>query len=250
MPRVEEVLEQVRRSRIISKLDLSKGYYQVPMVASDIPKTCFVCHRGKFEFLRMLFGVRNAPAVFQALMTKILTDCKAFASPYMDNIIIYSETWTDHKRHVREVLDKLKQAELTANPNKCCWGGITMEFLGHTVGNGCMTIPEKRVEALRRYTKPTTKKGLCSFLGAISFYRRYVELLASDTAILSPATSKLASSKVIWTGEMESAFTRIRECVSNTCILTIPLPEEDMSIVTDSSGLGIGGVLQVRCNEK
>ena len=134
MPRVEEVLEAVGRSRVISKMDLSKGYYQVPMVASDIEKTCFVCHRGKFEFVRMPFGVRNAPAVYQALMTRILADCKQFASPYMDDVIVYSETWEDHKQHVCSVLQCLRQAGLTANPDKCCWGGVTMEFLGHNVG--------------------------------------------------------------------------------------------------------------------
>ena len=245
MPRVEEVLEDVGRSKVISKLDLSKGYYQVPMIVADIPKTCFVCHRGKFEFVRMPFGVRNAPAVFQALMTKILADCKSFASPYMDDVIIYSNSWEDHKVHIREVLSRLKKAGLTANPAKCCWGGTTMEFLGHTVGNGTMTIPDKRVQALLRYTKPTTKKGLRSFLGAVSFYRRYVELLATDTAVLSPATSKLAPAKVSWTEDMESAFHNIRKSVSAACLLTIPLPEDTMSIVTDASGSGIGGVLQV-----
>ena len=246
MPRVEEVLEAVGRSRVISKMDLSKGYYQVPMVASDIEKTCFVCHRGKFEFVRMPFGVRNAPAVFQALMTRILADCKQFASPYMDDVIVYSETWEDHKQHVRSVLQCLRQAGLTANPDKCCWGGVTMEFLGHNVGNGSMTIPQKRAEALLHYTKPTTKRGLRSFLGAVSFYRRYVQLLATDTAVLSPATSKSAPAKVAWTEDMELAFNNIRESVCNSCILTIPLPEDTMSIVTDASGSGIGGVLQVR----
>ena len=90
MPWVEEVFEQVGRSRVISKLDLSKGYYQVPMVVADIPKTCFVYHRGEYEFLRMPFGVKNVPAVFQALMTKFLSECKSFCSPYMDDVIIYS----------------------------------------------------------------------------------------------------------------------------------------------------------------
>ena len=119
MPRVEEVLEQVGRSKVISKLDLSKGYYQVPMVVADIPKTCFVCHRGKYEFLRMPFGVRNAPTVFQALMTKLLSECKSFCSPYMDDVVIYSSSWEEHKVHVREVLRKLKGAGLTVNPTKC-----------------------------------------------------------------------------------------------------------------------------------
>ena len=122
MPRVEEVLEQVGTSKVICKLNLSKGYYQVPVVVADIPKTCFVCHHGKFEFLRMPFGVRNTPAVFQALMMRILTDCKTFSSPYMDDVIIYSNSWAEHKVHVREVLGRLKKAGLTANPAKCCWG--------------------------------------------------------------------------------------------------------------------------------
>ena len=80
------------------------------MVVADIPKTCFVCHRGKFEFVRMPFGVRNAPAVFQALMTKLLSDCKSFSSPYMDDVVIYSGSWAEHKVHIREVLIKLKGA--------------------------------------------------------------------------------------------------------------------------------------------
>ena len=64
MPRVEEVLEQVGRSRVLSKLDLSKEYYQVPMAPPDIEKNCFVCHRGKYQFVRMPFGVRNVQAIF------------------------------------------------------------------------------------------------------------------------------------------------------------------------------------------
>ena len=110
MPRVEEVLEAVGRSRVISKLDLSKSYYQVPMVDRDVQKTAFICHRGKFEFLRMPFGVRNAPAVFQSLMTEIFRECTTFARPYMDDVTIYSESWEAHKKHVREVLQCLREA--------------------------------------------------------------------------------------------------------------------------------------------
>ena len=178
-------------------------------------------------------------------MTKILADCKSFASSYMDDVIIYSNSWEDYKVHIREVLSRLKKAGLTANPAKCCWGSTTMEFLGHTVGNGAITIPDKRVQALLRYTKHTTKKGLRSFLGAVSFYRRYVELLATDTAVLFPATSKLTPAKVSWMEDMESAFHNIRKSVNAGCLLTISLPQDTMSIVTDALGSGIGGVLQV-----
>ena len=130
MPRIKEVLEAVGRFRVISKMDLSKGYYQVPMKPCDIPNTTFVCHRGKNEFVRMPFGVKNTPAVFQSLMSELLKDCESFACPYMDDIVIYSSTWEEHKDHVRRVLDCLRQTGLKANLAKCKWGGIYMDFLG------------------------------------------------------------------------------------------------------------------------
>ena len=186
MPRVEEVLESVGKARYISKIDLSKGYYQIPMVEEDICKTAFTCHRGRFEFLRMPFGVKNATAVFQVLMQSIFRDDISFCSPYMDDIIIFSPSWEEHVIHVDNVLTKLKAAGLTANPAKCKWGGRSMEFLGHLVGEGKMSVPAHRAEALGKYNKPVTKRGLRAFLGSVGFHRRYVELLAKHTAILTP----------------------------------------------------------------
>ena len=101
-------------------MDLSKGYYQVPMRDRDVAQTAFVCHKGKFEFLRMPFGMKNAPTVFQSLMANILQHCSQFARPYMDDIVIFSETWHDHKEHIRQVLCILRKAGLTANSTKCC----------------------------------------------------------------------------------------------------------------------------------
>ena len=120
-----------------------------------------------------------------------------------------------------------------------------MEFLGHLIGEGTMSVPQHRVEALATYSKPSTKNGLRAFLGAIVFYRRYIELLVKDTAVLTLLTSKLAPSKIVWTEEHESAFSSICMYIANCCSLCIPLPEDIFSVVTDASGLGIGGVLQV-----
>ena len=154
----------------------------------------------------MPFGVKNSSAVFQSLMTELLKDCESFARLYMDDIVIYSSTWEEYKDHVRRVLDCLRQAGLTANPAKCKWGGIYMDFLGHRVGNGSMAVPEKRAQALLNYTRPMMKRGLRSFLGAVSFYRRYVRLLASDTATLSPATSKCSNVNISTRGAARSSL--------------------------------------------
>ena len=102
----------------ISKIDLTKGYYQIRMKELDVPKTAFICHRGKYEFLRMPFGVKNAPAVFQELMQSLLNPYTIFITAYMDDVVIFSDNLTDHLDHIGTVLRTLRQAGLTANPKK------------------------------------------------------------------------------------------------------------------------------------
>ena len=246
MPRVEEVLEGVGQASFILKLDLTKGYYQIRVSELDIPKTCFICRKGRYEFTRMPFGVKNAPALFQELMQTTLHDTTKFATAYMDDVVIYSSTWGDHLKYVAKVLDRLQAANLTVNPSKCVWGGTTMTFLGHQVSDGKMTLLEHRVQALVQYQMPMTKRGLRAFLGSVGFYRHYEKQLASQTAILTPHTTKQAPSKIVWDEEGEVAFNHIVSIMSHTTSLCIPLPKDCFSLVTDASGLGIGGVLQVR----
>jgi len=210
---VEEVLEGVGRAGFISKLDLSKGYYQIAMKEEDICKTAFICHQGRYEFTRMPFGVKNAPAIFQELMQRIFGDESAFCTPYMDDIVVFSKDWESHVQHIERVLKKLGEAGLTANPAKCRWGGKNMEFLGHQVGEGRMSLPSHRAEAFANYTKPSTKKGLRAFLGSIGFYRRYVKQLAQHTVVLTPLKAKQAPSQIAWTQEGERAFINIGECI-------------------------------------
>jgi len=123
MPLIEEVIEATGSTSVISKLDLAKGYYQVRVRERDRHKTAFVCHRGKFEFNCMPFGVKNAPAIFQTLMDEVLNGMNMFVRTYIDDLIVFSKSWTDHNRHIREVLQALKAAGLTANPEKCQWEG-------------------------------------------------------------------------------------------------------------------------------
>jgi len=104
MPRVEEVLESVGRARVISKMDLAKGYYQVKVRDCDVGKTAFVCHRGHFEFTRMPFRVMNTPAIFQELMQQVFRDDAGFCTSYMDDLVVFSGSWEDHIAHIRTVL--------------------------------------------------------------------------------------------------------------------------------------------------
>jgi len=100
MPRVEEDLEGFGKAEFISKLDLSKGYYQIPIEVVDIEKTAFMCHKKRYEFTRMPFGVKNAPAVFQELMQRIFEKEAEFCTPYMDDIVVFSKNWKTHIEHI------------------------------------------------------------------------------------------------------------------------------------------------------
>ena len=193
----------------------------------------------------MPFGVRNAPACFQELMQRVLREQRAWATAYIDDVVVYSTSWDDHLIHIASVLQVLKQAELTANPDKCRWGGRAIEFLGHWIGAGSMTIPDHKIEALGKYTRPQTKRGLRAFIGSVSFYRRYIQQMAQHTAILTPMTAKQAPQRLQWTAKGEEAFRCICDFFCHIPILCIPELHDVVSIVTDASGRGIGGVLQV-----
>ena len=176
----------------------------------------------------------------------MLAEHREFATAYMDDVVIFSSSWSEHVEHIDGILDTLGKAGLTANPAKCKWGGgKTIDFLGHSIGTSKMSILAHRVKALANYNKPTTKKGLRAFLGSIGFYRRYLKELATQTAILTPLMTKQAPQRVEWTAEGEHAFSRICNHFCNVCELCIPLPEDNFSLVTDASGKGIGGILQV-----
>ena len=246
MPTIEEVLEAAGTAAIICKIDLNKGYHQVKVSDEDVHKMAFVCHKGHYEFLRMPFGLKNAPAVFQKLTSRVFEPCLAFALPYIDDIVIFSKNWEEHVRHVRQVLQRLREAGLTASPRKCVWGGKVVEFVRHKLGEGRVSIPDRRVKAMKGYVRPKTKRALRTFLGVVSFYRRYIEMLAKHTATPSPATGKSAPSVVVWTEDRSQAFRAICELVCNACVLEIPLPQDEYSLVTDASGYGLGAVLQVK----
>jgi len=142
LPLIEDMLHQLGDAQYLSKLDLNKGFYQIPVAEADQPKTAFVTPWGKYHFVRMPFGLKNAPATFQRCMNHILQGLEQSANAYIDDVIIFSQTWEDHLLHVEQVLQRLRQAGLTAKPAKCEWGARSLVYLGHVVGQAKIAVPE------------------------------------------------------------------------------------------------------------
>ena len=107
MPRIDETVDKLGEAKFLSKIDLAKGFYQIQVDPRDIPKTAFVTPFGKFEFLRMPFGLQNAPTTFQRAMENILSELYEFSTPYIDDVVIYSLSWEDHLIHIDRVLKAL-----------------------------------------------------------------------------------------------------------------------------------------------
>ena len=245
MATMDEILERVGGSRIISKLDLAKGFYQVEVDPSSQEKTAFVSPYGKFEFRRMPFGLKNAPAMFQRLMEVVLGDCYGCSAPYIDDVVVFSNSGEEHVQHLRCVLECLRKYGLTIKEAKCEWGKVKLEYLGHVIGGGELAVPAHRAAAMANYIQPRTKKQLRSFLGAAGYYRQFVKGFARLSAVLTPWTTKSAPSVVCWTAEGLEAFTRIKVSLVDVCSLVVPSQQEDFVLHCDASGAGIGATLNV-----
>lgn len=160
MPTLKEILEQVGQYKVLSKVDLVKGYYQVKVDEDSRNKTAFTCPFGKYQFTRMSFGLKYAPAVFQRLMDSVLRPCFSYSAPYTDDVLIFSESWTGHLDHVMSVLTELRKHGLTAKPVKCEWGMRHVEYLGHIVGDEKVLFPNTEHQ-LWQITSNLSARKIC-----------------------------------------------------------------------------------------
>lgn len=157
MPRIDDLIDRLGCAKYISTLDLSRGYWQVPVAESDRPKTSFTTSMGLFQFRVMPFGLSGAPATFQRMMDRLLQGTDDFAAAYLDDLVVYSDTWEAHCHHLRQVLQRLSNNGLTAKPAKCQLGMQKCVYLGHLVGNGQVCPEESKLKAVESFAVPATK---------------------------------------------------------------------------------------------
>ena len=243
MPRPDELIDKLGRAKYITILDLSKGYWQVPMKEEDRAKTAFTTSFGHFQFKVMPFGLNGAPATFQRMMDSLLQGLQNSAGAYIDDIIIYSETWREHLQHVKQVLLRLRANHLTAKPAKCQFGMKECGYLGHIVGNGLVRPDPDKVRAVLEFPTPHTKKQIRSFLGLSGYYRRFIRDYATIATPLTNLTKKKLPDKVQWTDTCAQAFGLLKKALTDSPVLVNPDFTKGFILQTDASNLGVGAVL-------
>ena len=242
LPNIADFTSRLNGCTVFTKLDLTKGYYQVPMAKGDIPKTAVITPFGLFEWIRMPFGLRNAGCTFQRMMDQILGDIP-HCFVYVDDLLIASPDAESHLRHVRQVFDRLRLHGLSINPAKCEFAKPEVEYLGMRVSSkGCFPL-QKHSDVISTFPRPVDKKGLQRFLGILNFYRRFIKGAAG---ILAPLTEALKgkTSVISWTLDMNLAFSAAKSVLSRVPTLVHPDPSAKVSLAVDASGSHVGAVLQ------
>ena len=212
IPHIHDFTAGLAGCRVFSKVDLVKGYHQIPVRAEDVPKTAIATPFGLFEFLRMPFGLKNAAQAFQRLMD-LATSQLTGVFVYLDDMLVASPSEVQHEQDLRQLFEALRQYGLVLNISKCTFGMRQLDLLGHIVSaNGIQPLPDK-VEAVRQFENLRTVRSLQRFLGMINFYRRFLPATAS---VVRPLTDALTGKphQLTWTEEMVIAFQRAKDLLA------------------------------------
>ena len=243
MPLRENVIENLHNSSYLTKLDLTKAYLQIPLTENSKQFTSFVNEYGQFEFQVVPFGIKFASGLCNRIIKSILKDCQPFVTSFIDDLMIHSQTYEEHLEHVDIVLTKLNEAGITLNLKKCHFAQSEVKFLGVQVGNGKVSPDPEKVVSIRNFKRPTDKKSLRSYLGLLSFYRKFIPNLAVHTYPLSNLLKKGNPDIISWTADLTEIFEKSINLISENAMLSMPKPGYEFVVQTDASAGGIGAVL-------
>ena len=240
LPRIDDIIDDIAHSKYVSTFDLVQGYHQVALTDRAKPISAFITPDGLFEYSVMPFGLRNAPATFQRLMSHIIQELKGVRC-YLDDLVVFSDTWEEHVSRLRSLFEALTTANLTVNLTKSVFGHGTVTFLGHQVGQGQVAPRSAKVEAIRSFPTPVDKKGVMRWLGLTGYFRRFCRNYAS---IAVPLTNLLSTKRqFVWTKECDDAFNALKQILVNNPVLRAPDLQKKFVLQVDASDLGAGAVL-------
>jgi hypothetical protein len=241
LPRIDDLIDKIGKAKYMTKIDLSRGYWQVPTEESSIPLSGFVTPFGHFQWKYMAFGLRNAPGTFSRLMSSVLRGLEAFTAAYLDDVVIFSDSWSLHMKHLAQVFERLRTANLTLKKSKCVFATAEVEYLGHFVGNGKVAPRLAKVESILNFPRPKDRKQLRSYLGVAGYFRKFMPHFAHVAASLTNLLRK--GTRFVWTDEAEKAFLDLKSRLASKPILRPPDFELPFSMAVDSSNVAVGAYL-------
>ncbi|XP_058741647.1 uncharacterized protein LOC131614034 [Vicia villosa] len=220
VPRIDDLLDQLKGACVFSKIDLRSGYHQIRVKSSDASKTAFRTRYGHYEFLVMAFGVTNAPAVFMDYMNRVFQPyLDQFVVIFIDDILIYSRTIEEHMENLRIVLSVLREKQLFAKFSKCEFWMSEVKFLGHVISGGGVAVDPSKVEAVINWERSKNATEVRSFLGLAGYYRRFITGFSKLALPLTRLTRKEVSFE--WNSKCEKSFQKLKEKLTTAPVLEL-----------------------------
>lgn len=242
IPNIIEILDQLGEAKFFSTFDLASGFHQIPIDPKDAHKTAFSSQHGHFQYSRMAFGLTNAPATFQRLMDNILTGLQGTELfVYLDDIVIYAKSLKEHKLKYNHLIERLREANLKLQPEKCIFLSREVTYLGHVLSDEGIKPDPKKLLAVKEFPTPQNVKNIRQFLGLSGYYRRFIDKFA---VIAQPLTKLLKKDiEFNWQEPQQKAFDLLKQKLCEEPLLKFPNFNEPFILTTDASGFAIGGIL-------
>ena len=241
LPNIEECLDTLSGTRWFSKLDANSAYWQVRIAEEDRKKTAFTTKYGLYEFVRMGFGLCNAPATFSRAMDLILRGLNwDVVLAFLDDVVVLGKTFEDHMGNLQSALQRFRSFQLKLKPRKCELFRRQVEFLGRNVGANKISLKPEHVEAVLKWPTPTSAKQVEKFLGLANYHRTFMKDYATVAVPLYRVTGK---NQFQWGPAQQQAFDKVKELLTTAPVLTMPTLDDEFILDTDASGDAIGAEL-------
>ena len=242
LPSISDALDRLGGAKYFSAMDLVSGYWQKDSPEEDQQKAAIITPQGLFQPTRMPQGLCNAPATFQKTMDNILSDLKiSCVLVYLDDINVFSKTFSEHLDHLREVLHRLSKNNFKLKAKKCHFYKKQLEYSSYKINQEGLQPQESKLEAIEKMAKPKNKRDIQVFLGMIGYYRRFIPNFAQ---LAGPLFHLLkGNTHFLWNEECTKAFKSLKMKLMTAPILMYPDFSKQFIVQTDASLTAVGGVL-------
>jgi len=221
LPRIDDMFDQLKGERVFSKIDLISGYHQLRIKEHDIQKTAFRTRYGHYEFLVMPFGLTNASVVFKDLMNRVFRlYLYKYVVVFINDILVYSSSYLEHEKHLRKVLEILRENKLYAKLDKYEFWLKEVIFFRHVISAGGICVDPGKVEAVLKWEKPINVTEIRSFLGLAGYYMRFIEGFSTIASPLTKLTHKEV--RFNWSKECEESFQELKGRLTSALVLALP----------------------------
>ena len=248
LPRIQDLLDDMKDATVFSKMDLKTGYYQLRMLPEDEHKTAFSTRYGTFQWKVLPLGLCNAPATFQRTMDQIFKSVKGRCMwIYLDDLIVFSKNISEHREHIKEIFQLLAVNNLRLARPKCEFARETLQFLGHTISPGFVGTEAAKTEAIHAWPTPNTVRELQAFLGLANYYRRFIKNFAAVAAPLTDLVGGPAGSTrrlTTWSATADRAFQTLKAALVSAPVLAMPRTNGPYRLICDASDLAVGAILE------